>query len=308
MATFQSPIKSTAPIKMMFLGHTGAGKTGATMSLAAAGYKIRHLSWDGIPEIMSDYIHNPKSIYRLPRPGLWTKELADTLPNRVNFEVVTEGRNLVGGKAIPKGDSWQKAQLFLNNWIDSETKERFGNISTWGSDTVLVLDSYSRMCEAAMNFRLAIAGHLTKGPQIGNYEDNDYSAMYKNMFDFLDFLKCDEIKCHIILICHIDFLDVSTEAQGGKPNSATKEIRGFPQTIGSGRKLGPKIGQYFNHALRAKQTGTHPMIKREIVTNTDEYIELKTTAPLKVKQSYPLETGLAEYFAAIRGPFQGGEK
>ena len=304
MATFTSPIKSTAPIKMMYLGHTGAGKTGSTMSLVAAGYKVRHLSWDGLPEIMADFIHNPKSIYRTARPGLWDAQTVESLSSRFHFETVTEGRNLIGGKAIPKGDSWQKAQLFLNNWIDSETKEKFGNISTWGSDTVLVLDSYSRMCEAAMNFQLAMNGRLAKGPQVGTYEDNDYSAMYRNMFDFLDLLKCDEVKCNIILICHIDFIDISPDAQGGKPNSATKDLRGFPQTIGSGRKLGPKIGQYFNHALRAKQTGTFPVIKREIVTNGDDSIELKNIAPLKVRQSYPLETGLAEYFAAIRGPLQ----
>ncbi len=302
MATFQSPIKSTAPIKMMLLGHTGAGKTGATMSLAAAGYKIHHLCFDGPPEILSEYIHNPKSIYRNQRPGLWTKEMADSLHERIFYEVVTEGRNIVGGRAIPKGDSWQKANLILNNWIDSETKEKFGNISTWGSDRVLILDSWSRMCEAAMTFHLAMNGRLAEGPKVGTYDDNDYSATYRNIFSFLDLLKAEEIKCHIILICHIDFLDISQPAQSGKPNKAEMDVRGFPQTLGSGRRLGPKIGQYFNHALRAKQTGTHPMIRREIITNTDEHVELKTTAPLKVKQSYPLETGLAEYFLAVRGP------
>jgi hypothetical protein len=61
------------------------------------------------------------------------------------------------------------------------------------------------------------------------------------------------------------------------------------------------IGQFFNHALRAKVIGTSPG-RHVIMTASDEYIDLKTTKPLKVQKEYNLETGLAEYFYALRQP------
>lgn len=301
MASFTSTSATSAPpIKCVYLGHTGAGKTGSLISLAAMGYKLRILDTDRGVEILRDYIHNPKSIYRQARPGLWTKEQADSLDSRIYFETITEGYNLIGSRAVPKGDSWRLINLLLNNWIDSETKEKFGNISDWKPDTILVIDSFSRVCEAAMNFQLVMNQRAVTGPQVGNMGSNDYTAAYKMIYDFLDLLKCDDIKCNIILVCHISFIDQSQTKE-------TRDVRGFPQTLGGGRQVSPKVGQYFNHSLRARSSGSYPTIKREIITNNDENVELKTTAPLKVKQSYPLETGLAEYFLAVRGPLQAGQ-
>ena len=54
--------------------------------------------------------------------------------------------------------------------------------------------------------------------------------------------------------------------------------------------------QYFNSTLQAKTVGNQHVI----LTNTADHVELKTIAPLRVKPSYPLETGLAEYFRDIR--------
>lgn len=274
--------------KLLYLGHTGSGKTGSLCSLAAAGYRVRILDLDDGAEIIRDYLFNPKSIYRKAH-SLWPNP--EGIESRISYVTITEGHNIAGSRAIPKGDSWHKINMLLNDWRDGE--DRPGNLSKWSPNDILVIDSFSRFCESAMNFQLSLNGRLATGPKVGTRDTNDYGAAYKLILDFLDLLKCDEIKCNIILTCHIAFLeDIAPQIE------AVRYKRGFPQTIGP--KIAPMIGQYFNHALRARSEGNGLNVRRTIVTNNDENIELKNVAPLRVQASYPLETGLAQYFHDIR--------
>lgn len=284
------PAGDRPSIRMLLLGHTGSGKTGSLCSLAAAGYNVRILDIDNGTQVIEDFMTNEKSIYLKPQPGLWDAEQAASAPSRISYVTVTEKYKLQGVRAIPRGDAWQRMMTQLNDWKDGEA--RFGNIATWGPQDILVIDGLSRAFEAALNFQLALNGRLLKGPQVGTSGDNDYTHTYKSVSDWLDMMKSDEIKCHIILVCHIRFIDENRDRE-------TKETsrKGFPQTVG--QRMAPQIGQYFNHTLRAKSVGNHPTVRRVIVTNNDEDIELKNSSPLRVKPEYRLETGLAEYFKAV---------
>ncbi len=284
--------------KILYLGHSGAGKTGSLASLAAAGYNVRILDLDGSPEqpgceILRDFVQNPRSIYRQPRPGLWTAEQATSMPSRLSYVSIYEDYTIQGVKRVPRGMAWKKINDQLANWTDGPTK--LGPATSWTPSEVLVIDGLSRLCEMAMNFQLTISGHILQGPQVGTRETNDYSAAYKYILDFLDDIKSGSYKCNIILICHIEFLFPEGPRQS---DTTPANRRGFPQTIGP--KISPRIGQYFNHSLRALSMGNAPAIRRVIITNSDENIELKNTAPLRVPREYPLETGLAEYFRDIR--------
>jgi hypothetical protein len=153
-----------------------------------------------------------------------------------------------------------------------------------------------------MNFQLSLNNRLLTGPQVGNSGNNDYTHAYGYIREFLNLLKSDEIKCHVIMVCHIKFQE---EDSAGKAGKAT--VKGFPQTVG--RMLAPEIGQYFGHALRAKsaEVGLN-RTKHTIVTDIDDSVDLKTTRPLAVKREYDLATGLAEYFRDVGyQPGQGGQ-
>jgi len=291
------PVRNT---KILYLGHTGAGKTGSLCSLSAAGYIVRILDLDAGTELIDDYMMNPKSIYLHAKPGLWTTEQAASAAERISYVTITEGHRILGTRAVPKGDSWAKIQNQLNNWKDGS--EVYGNIATWDSDVVLVIDGLSRLCESAMNFQLSLNQRLVTGPQVGNSGANDYTQAYKLILEFLDLLKSTDIKCNIIMICHIAFLDApENAATGATRNSKDREMKGFPQTVG--RMISPKIGQYFNHSLMAKSIGRQHII----TTNTDDGVDLKNVAPLRVRESYPLATGLAEYFRDIRAVSYSGQ-
>jgi hypothetical protein len=183
------------------------------------------------------------------------------------------------GDIVTKGDSWTKAMALLNEWKDGETN--YGGLTTWGSKDVLVIDGLSRLADAAFN------RHLVMNGRSGAPEQRDYGAAQGALKRFLQMLYSDEVKCNIVMICHIKIVELD-----GEP------ARGFPQTIGSA--LSPEIGQFFNHALMAKQSGQGDNVKRVITTKTSGLVQLKTPAPLRVKGEYDLATGLAEYFADLR--------
>ena len=44
----------------------------------------------------------------------------------------------------------------------AKVREKFGNIGTWGSQDVLVLDGLSRLSQAAMDQQLAPSGNISK--------------------------------------------------------------------------------------------------------------------------------------------------
>lgn len=281
-------------IKALYLGHSGSGKTGSLVSLAAAGYRVRILDLDNKAHIIRDYVTNPKSMYLQRRPDLWTQEQADKTITNISYVTITEGFNIVPsrGAAYPKGDSWVKIGKLLNDWRDGD--DHPGNLGKWGPDDVLVIDSFSRFCESAMYYQLSLTGRLTEGPQVGKIGDNDYSRAYELIRNQLQLLKSDEVKCNVIMICHIVFMEPE-----GPQVSANRQKRGFPQVYGNAN-ISPRISQYFGHSFRAAQIGNHPSVERTIITNNDDNIELINPAPFAIKHSYRLPTGLAEYFRDYR--------
>ena len=59
MPTYEdSELAELGPNKMLYLGHTGAGKTGSLAALAAAGYNVRILDLDKGTQILRDYMRN----------------------------------------------------------------------------------------------------------------------------------------------------------------------------------------------------------------------------------------------------------
>jgi len=79
--------------------------------------------------------------------------------------------------------------------------------------------------------------------------------------------------------------------------------RGYLNTLG--KALPPKVGRYFNSTLMVQSSGSGENVKRRIWTATRGAVELKNTAPGRVKGEYPLETGLADYFRDVRGEAPG---
>ena len=261
--------QSNSYTKLLLLGDAKSGKTGSLVSLVKAGYRLRILDLDNLLDILK---------YKV------LEECPENLAN-VEFRSVrdkykaTPGGTMIDGK--PK--AWTDSIKLLNNWkYTDESGEEidYGNPANWGPDTILVIDSLSRWCDAAYDFHEAMIPRGKSG-------DYDGRAVYGNAQDDVEkqlaMLMSDSIKTNVIVIAHGTYMDLP---------DGTKKI--FPQ--GVGQKLSLKIPQYFPNYIRYKNKAG----KRTIQVESDAMIDLANTRPNTLNKELPIETGLAEFFSALR--------
>ena len=271
-------------VKMLPSWRSVQRQNGSFCLLGAAGYNVRILDLDRKARIIKDYVTNPDSPYRNASPPLWTAESAAGVAKRMSYVNVDETISQIGANLVAKGDSWGKISNQFNDWKDNGIS--YGNISTWTPNDVLVIDSLSKAARAAMYYQLALNGRAVSGPQM-----LDWNFAQGYVETMLLMLAATNINCHVIIICHIDYIE---------KDDGSKIARGMVQTLG--KKLSPKLGQHFSHALMVKDKKIH--------TRTTGVVDLVSSAPLKVQSTYPIETGLAAYFRDVlgKGPQQGAGK
>lgn len=257
--------------KMLFIGDSGSGKTGALASLAKAGYNIRIMDLDNGLDVLKNLVRDPSGPY------------GPQAASRIDYETLTDPMKNLGGRLVPqKATVWSRAVSLLQKWGD------LGPITSWGPQDILVIDSLTMLAQAALNFILSMNAHLG----IGRVEQSEWYQGQQLIEGLLQMLYDEGVKCNVIVNCHVVYI--------GEENGPQ---RGYPASLG--RALSPKIGRYFNTMLMARTIGSGSATKRKIVTNSTPLVELKTSAPLNVKPEYPLETGLAEFFLAVRGEAPG---
>lgn len=268
-------------VKMLNLGVSGVGKTGALASLAKAGYNIRIVDWDNGLDLLSDILaDDPQAL------------------SRIIYETFTDEFSSMNGNIIMKKapTAWANAIRLLDEWkvadiVDPVTKEilspgyNLGKLSTWTPNDVLVLDTMSFGSEAAMRHALAMNGRLNARPQI-----QDWGAAQDLVEGLLQIVCSKQVPCNVIVNSHVTMYELEED----------KDQRRLMPMV-PGKKLAPRIGAYFNTVVNTVSTGVGAMVKKKIITRSTQNIDLKTSIPTKIKPEYPIETGLAEIFFAIRG-------
>ncbi len=265
MATL-SQHQSQNATKLLLIGDSGTGKTGALASLVQAGYELVILDFDNGLDILVNVLRFQPN--------------AGELLSRVRFETVTDRMKAVGGLMIPDGvpQAFSKAMNLLTNW--KTTDEDLGPVSSWNENRVLVIDSLTFMSDAAYRFT-----EVTSGSKDGRMV---FFEAQKKIENCLGLLYSPLIKCNVIVIAHIAFIETD--------NNLTK---GYPATVG--KALSPKVPRYFNAMLQVKRKGTGDTAKRVIASVPDGLIDLKTPLPAgKIPNELPIETGLAEYFKVLK--------
>ena len=171
------------------------------------------------------------------------------------------------------------ALKMMNAWKYDETD--LGKPAEWGPDCIFVLDSLSRLCDAAYDFRVP----LTPVCKTGQY---DARAVYGDAQDAVENnlanLTSEGFRTNVIVIGHVTYQTL--------PDNT---IKGYPQ--GVGQKLSPKIPQYFSTVLLYHNEGG----KRTIRTNSTPLIDLANPKPFEMGNKYPIETGLADIFKVLTG-------
>jgi|SRR5215831_8556002 len=257
--------QSSTTTKLLLIGDSGAGKTGSLASLADAGYNLRIIDLDNGLDALRNLLSDPKSRY---------DKLAIT---RVKYKTITE--TSVNISTVPNSPRsatvWTRMVNSISHWKDG--KEDLGPITSWTTEDVLVIDSLTLAGIAAMNF--AAVGQTVRDNR------NLYFGAQNLLENLVQNLYSEAVKCNVIITSHISYIE--NEAQ---------IVRGYPTTIG--RALSSKIGRYFNSVLLIKTEGKN----RKIYTSPTSFVELKNAAPLRVKDTYEIHSGLADFFKDVRTP------
>lgn len=254
--------------KLLLLGDSKAGKTGSLVSLVKAGYKLRILDFDNLLDSLKYQI---------------IEQCPDRLDN-VEFRTLRDKYKSggMGTMLDGKAKAWIDSLKMLGEWKYTEGTDEInlGPPGSWGADTILVIDSLTRWCDAAYAF------HEQMTPA-GRSGEADGRAIYGNaqrdMEKQLASLTSDAFKVNLIVIAHGVYQE--------NPDGTTKI---FPSGIGA--KLSPKIPSYFPNYIRYKNANG----KRTIQLESDSMIDLANSRPGILNKTLPIETGLAEFFAALR--------
>ncbi len=267
--------QSNTTTKLLLIGDAKSGKTGSLVSLVKAGYKLRILDLDNLLDVLKYMILN---------------ECPDAI-NNVDFITLRDKRKAgpTGPQIVGMPSAFSKTLRLVDEWKYKDEENgpdvNLGRPDAWGSDTILVLDSLSRLCDAAYDYYEATAPRGKTGEYDGRAV---YGAAQDAVESLLAHLTSRNFACNVIVIAHIQYME-----QG---DGTTK---GFPQ--GVGQKLSPKIPQYFPSVILYTNKGG----KRTIQTNSTPLIDLANPKPFEMEKSYPIETGLAQFFEVLRPAPQG---
>src|SRR5882762_7577925 len=269
--------KSQKFTKLLLLGDAKSGKTGSLVSLVKAGYKLRILDYDNLLDILYKLIMEqcPERIENVEFRPLRDKR------KHTPLGPVIDGTPRAFAEGLKMLDRW-RYKTPDGDEID------YGSPAKWGQNCILVLDSLSRFCDAAYDFREPLT-------PVGKSGESDPRATYGDAQDAVEntlgWLTADSFGTNVIVICHGMYMDLP---------DGTKKL--FPQ--GVGKALSPKIPTYFPNYIRYKNMGG----RRTIQLKSDVMIDLANGIPTGVPDSLPVETGLATYFELLRGPLTEEEQ
>jgi len=270
---------SSVCTKLLLMGDSGTGKTGALVSLVLAGYKLYILDFDNGVDII--------------RNLLVTAGRPDLLQN-VDVYTLTDPMMTSGSHLVPKeATAWTRMVKLLGEWPG------VGPVQKLGEKDILVLDSMNFAGRAAMRFIAKLNNRLAVPPQIQDYFDAQrmIEGLCAQLYD-------EAVRCNVIVLTHMREISQTREQTNAKGNVIQMRVEGtekmYPET-GAGKAMSPVVGRFFNSVLLADIVGSGSATRRLIRTQPHGNIGLKNSAPGLVKSEYPLDTGLAQYFAAVRG-------
>jgi hypothetical protein len=302
-----------APIKLLLIGKSGAGKTGALASLVAAGYRLRIIDTDKGVRPLRSLLMDPRYPYAkiIAAQGIDLGEAVRYEPININMKLRSITTRLPGKDqnrttsetllAPVDAKAWARVLTLLDNWKDDEVD--LGPVTSWTTKDVLVIDSFSTLAKCVYYFSQSLNGRLGARDQGYDYQ-RDVGEAQSQLTRLLELLYSSTVPCNVIVVSHITWVD---ESSGVASRPATGSMEGggvalsspdgYPSAIG--RALSPQMAKYFNDTYVVRATGSGESVRRVICTVPQEGVMAKTSAYMD--REYPVSHGLATMFSAING-------
>lgn len=303
MGLFDSDTESA---KILLIGDSGHGKTGAKAALIAAGYRLRMIDTDRGAKILRSLLTDPHYPYAeyMKRHGVDPREPGriSVVPIDVPIDINTvtisrDGKKVTYDILAPtSATAWSTVVKLLRNWEDSDGN-KLGPITDWGPNDILDIDTLSTLAELAKYWNQGLNNRL------GALEDDhgrDTGAAQELVSRLVMKITSPAVKCNVIATTHITKIDMDRGAPLS-PEQLLREKksvtpRGFPTIIG--RALSPILPKRWNDTLIVRRDGDRADSERKIYTEPVDNTDAKHSVWLE--RSYPLSTGLAEIFAALQ--------
>ena len=196
-------------VKLLLLGDSGTGKTGALASLVKANLSLRVFDFDN--KLAGGIL-----------PILLSRDCPHLLKN-VEYEVFRD--NFKGSPIGPILDgapqAYTKALAFMDKWSDGSIPKK------WGPDYVLVMDSLTFFSDSAFNWAKSL------NPTAKDMR-NTYFVAQQGVEKVIGILTSAAFEAHVIVISHVDW-----------ENRPDGTMKGYPSSVG--KALGPTLPAYFEN-------------------------------------------------------------
>jgi hypothetical protein len=288
------------PIKAFKVAKQGDGKTGADACLVALGYKLRILDYDNGSDILRNLLTNDYYPYRkymldhkIPLTGaIYTQKIAEKMIKKTEKIGADELTRFVPEKAR----GWSKTTDILSEWKEKDIN--LGSIMSWGSDVILSIDTLGTLADLAYFHTQALNGRLGARQEGFDYQ-RDVGGAQGLLRNLIQTLFHPDIKCNVLINAHIIYVDESKGSFSAPTLESISDPIGYPQAVG--RALSPIVGKWFNNVFIIEKSGSGITSKSDILTTPSKNVAAKTSLPGLLKSRYPIETGMAEIFCALRG-------
>ena len=272
-------------LRIMIVGYPGTAKTGSLASLLNAGFKVRLIDFDGNPDPLFQFVAKDKL---------------------ANLDIAYfEDRMRVGAQfSEPVGipSAFADALKQLDDWktTDADGKEvSLGKSSDWGPDTVVALDSLTKMGDAAFRRAMKL---LSKTPM--NITDRVWGLAMQEQAAFIERLTSARNKHHVIVLAHLKIIAPQDVRQGDTQlttniKEALSELvptRLYPSALG--RVLPQQIGAEFPVMLEAERVTKAGKTVRTLRLAPKELVDIKFPANIS-ETNLPIEDGLLRVFQAL---------
>lgn len=217
--------------KLLLIGDSGTGKTGAIASLVKGGSRIR--VWDFDNKIAGGIL-----------PILVRRDCPDKLKN-VEFEPLRDKfkASSIGPVLDGPATAFTRGLSLLDKWTDG-TKP-----AEWGPGTVVVIDSLTFLSDSAFNWARGL------NPSAKDPRQWFYSAQ-QAVENTIAMLTSSSFNTDVLVIAHVSYQD--------RPDGSMK---GYPASVG--KALGPTIPAYFENVALTQTTGGKRFIQTVPTTLID---------------------------------------
>ena len=227
------PIPSPIPgVKCLIFGKAGRGKTYSTRTLFdITGLQPVHVFLEPSQSTISD-IPEAQWAHVSPYGDETNSNTIIEMFSRINT-MSNEDLQKSGGMTTKRDMHQILDFLNLLNNFKTTKGQTYGDVATWGTDKILVIDGLTDLTRMARHNQSGLKPLLTQP---------DYGAIMYSIETLLKYLT-EQLWCHLVLIAHVE--QERDEVGGGYLKSIS--------TIG--RKLAPIIPPMFDDVIMAYEQG-----------------------------------------------------